>query len=141
MFCQLPLPYRRKTCYSELPSPPAGRSLEDTLRAFRQKCTFKEEETAGQNWEWGRCYLTHAGFRVRNKAEKIIADFLTTSGHRLLYEPPLRVGGVFMRPDFYVTDYGLPYEHFGFAGADYLLIWFLRTRFSVAKYSFRSRSS
>jgi hypothetical protein len=57
--------------------------------------------------------MAHAGFRVRSKAEKIIADFLTQSGIKFLYEPPLRVAGILMHPDFYLTDYALPYEHFG----------------------------
>ena len=121
MFSQLPLLYRRKTCYSELPSPqadlggsaPASRDLEDTLRTFRQECTFKQKQIAAQNWESGRRYMAHAGFRVRSKAEKIIADFLTQSGIKFLYEPPLRVAGILMHPDFYLTDYALPYEHFG----------------------------
>lgn len=87
---------------------------------FRQECVKNIEKTFPENWESGRRYMTHAGFRVRSKAEKIIADFLTKSGLRFLYEPPFRVAGVFMRPDFYVTDYALPYEHFGFTGEDYL---------------------
>ena len=34
--------------------------------------------------------MTHAGFRVRSKAEKIISDFLTQSGFKFLYEPVLK---------------------------------------------------
>lgn len=129
MFHRLPLPHRRKTCYPQLPvlaehqlssGPPASRSLEDALRAFRQDCAENTEKTFSETWESGRRYMTHAGFRVRSKAEKIIADFLTKSGLRFLYEPPLRVAGVFMRPDFYLIDYALPYEHFGLRSADYL---------------------
>jgi len=37
--------------------------------------------------------MTHAGFRVRSKAEKIIADFLTDDGLQCFYEPVLRVDG------------------------------------------------
>jgi len=73
-----------------------------------------------QTWESGRRYMTHAGFRVRSKVEKIIADCLTQGGIRFLYEPALRVGGHRMRPDFYLIDYALPYEHFGLDTADYL---------------------
>jgi hypothetical protein len=87
---------------------------------FRQKCADNGEEAFPENWESGRRYMTHAGYRVRSKAEKIIADFLTQSEIKFLYEPPLRVAGVFMRPDFYLIDYGLPYEHFGLGSADYL---------------------
>ena len=72
------------------------------------------------SWNSGRRYMTQARFRVRSKAEKIITDFLVKSGLRFVYEPPLRVAGVLMRPDFYLTDYDLPYEHFGFTSADYL---------------------
>lgn len=128
MFYRLSLPHRRKTCHQDLPVLaehqltvlPADRSLEDTIRAFRQECVENTERTIFENWESGRRYMTHAGFRVRSKAEKIIADFLTKSGLRFIYEPPLRVAGVFMRPDFYLTDYALPYEHFGLRSADYL---------------------
>jgi hypothetical protein len=72
------------------------------------------------DWESGRRYMTKAGFRVRSKAEKIIADYLTESGIRFVYEPHLRVGAQMMRPDFYLIDYDLPYEHFGLDTADYL---------------------
>jgi hypothetical protein len=72
------------------------------------------------SWNSGRRYMTQARFRVRSKAEKIITDFLVKSDLRFVYEPPLLVANVFMRPDFYLTDYDLPYEHFGFTSADYL---------------------
>jgi hypothetical protein len=57
--------------------------------------------------------MTHVGFRVRSKAKKIIADFLTQSGIKFLYEPPLRVAGILRHPDFCLTDCALPYENFG----------------------------
>lgn len=72
------------------------------------------------DWEAGRRYMTHAGFRVRSKAEKIIADFLTASDLKFLYEPALDLDGAIVRPDFYLCQYGLPYEHFGLATLDYL---------------------
>jgi hypothetical protein len=64
--------------------------------------------------------MTRAGFRVRSKAEKIIADFLHLEKLAFLYEPLLRVGRHRMRPDFYLTDHALPYEHFGLNTESYL---------------------
>ena len=64
--------------------------------------------------------MTKAGIRVRSKAEKIIADYLTESGIRFIYEPVLKVGGHIIRPDFYLLDYDLPYEHFGLRTEPYL---------------------
>jgi hypothetical protein len=71
-------------------------------------------------WNCRRRYMTQAGFRVRSKAEKIIADYLTRSELRFVYEPLLRVGKTVVRPDFYLTDYDLPYEHFGLSSPEYL---------------------
>ena len=80
----------------------------------------RANKSSNQSWESGRRYMTKAGIRVRSKAEKIIADYLTEGGLRFLYEPILRVGNHLMRPDFYLLDYDLPYEHFGLGTADYL---------------------
>jgi len=64
--------------------------------------------------------MTHAGYRVRSKIEKIIADFLTASDLNFIYEPQLKIGNLFLRPDFYFTEYGLLYEHFGLNTPEYL---------------------
>jgi len=64
--------------------------------------------------------MRRVAIRVRSKAEKIIADFLTVEGFHFLYEPWLPVGGHFLRPDFYFTDMPLPYEHFGLDTPHYL---------------------
>jgi hypothetical protein len=64
--------------------------------------------------------MTHAGVRVRSKAEKIIADFLTENGLQYFYEPVLRVHGCRFRPDFYLPKLGLFYEHFGYDTEPYL---------------------
>jgi hypothetical protein len=72
------------------------------------------------DWAAGRRYMTRAGIRVRSKAEKIIADFLTSSGIRFLYEPIMDVSGRTFRPDFYLLDYNLAYEHFGLETQPYL---------------------
>lgn len=64
--------------------------------------------------------MTRSGIRVRSKIEKIIADFLTASDLTFIYEPRLKIGELFLRPDFYFTEYGLLYEHFGLNTSEYL---------------------
>lgn len=129
--------------YFDRPSSPRP-SLEELIQTFRQECSrpFHQYlsfrplpsrqdyslspvdapvgETPLFDWDSGRRYMTQAGFRVRSKAEKIIADFLTQSGLDFLYEPVLSVGAASMRPDFYLTQYALPYEHFGLNTEPYL---------------------
>ena len=78
------------------------------------------EEKAPSSWENGRRYMTQAGFRVRSKAEKIIADYLTKNGVRFVYEPVLHIGNQIVRPDFYLIDYDVPFEHFGLDSEAYL---------------------
>src|SRR5437773_7984130 len=65
-------------------------------------------------WERGRKYKTKTGIRVRSKIEKIIADFLFEKRIRFSYEPVVTVGGWRFRPDFYLPDHDVFYEHFGF---------------------------
>ena len=72
------------------------------------------------DWEQGRKYQTRSGIRVRSKIEKIIADFLTASELTFVYEPQLEIGGHFYRPDFYLSEHGLLYEHFGINTPEYL---------------------
>lgn len=72
------------------------------------------------DWEQGRKYQTRSGIRVRSKIEKIIADFLTASDFTFSYEPQLKIGRLFFRPDFYFPEYGLLYEHFGLNTPEYL---------------------
>lgn len=57
--------------------------------------------------------MTKSGVRVRSKAEKIIADCLFDHGVWFVYEMPLRLDGVCLRPDFYLPDYDMVHEHFG----------------------------
>jgi hypothetical protein len=83
-------------------------SLEHTIRAFRQECNINGKETPSGNWESVRCYMSHAGFRVRTRAEKITADFLMQSATKFYYEPPLRLAGILLGPDLHLTDYALP---------------------------------
>ena len=64
--------------------------------------------------------MTRSGIRVRSKIEKIIADFLTASDLTFIYEPQLKIGKLFLRPDFYFPEYGLLYEHFGLNTPKYL---------------------
>jgi hypothetical protein len=75
---------------------------------------------SSQDWESQRRYMTHAGYRVRSKAEKIITDFLTASDLAFVYEPQVKIGNLFVRPDFYFPEYGLLYEHFGLNTLTYL---------------------
>jgi hypothetical protein len=122
-----------------LSAPPAPQpSRDEVIRAFRHECArpslcgFPSYLSASQqdlpplpaeapigeplplDWEAGRRYLTHAGVRVRSKAEKIIADFLTDNGLQYFYEPIVRVNGCQFRPDFYLPGLGVFYEHFGY---------------------------
>ncbi len=141
--------HRRIASYSALPIVRAGQcsgsaaprpALDEVLRAFRAECAgspiypVPTNLDSGQNgeirydWETDRRYMTHAGYRVRSKAEKIIADFLTHSGIRFLYEPVLSVAGARMRPDFFLTDYALPYEPFGLNTESYLRAAELKVR-------------
>ena len=71
-------------------------------------------------WEQGRKYQTRGGIRVRSKIEKIIADFLTASDLTFIYEPKIKIGNLYFRPDFYFPEYGLLYEHFGLNTPQYL---------------------
>ncbi len=70
-------------------------------------------------WERGQKYQTRSGIRVRSKIEKIIADFLFHENIRFVYEPRVCLRGLAIRPDFYLPDYDLFYEHFGLADEQY----------------------
>ena len=77
------------------------------------------EIVSAETWNSGLRYATKSGIRVRSKIEKIIADFLFEEGIRFIYEPRLRVGDLNFRPDFYLPDYDIFYEHFGRTDAGY----------------------
>jgi hypothetical protein len=90
---------------------PANKTVVDVQeRAFQM--------SAG-DWERGQKYQTKSGIRVRSKIEKIIADFLHQEKIGFIYEPRIRVSGLTFRPDFYLPDYELFYEHFGFDDPEY----------------------
>lgn len=57
--------------------------------------------------------MTKSGVRVRSKAEKIIADYLFDHGIQFIYEMPLRLDRLSLRPDFCLPDYDMIHEHFG----------------------------
>ncbi len=61
----------------------------------------------------GPWFQTRSGIRVRSKAEKIIADFLTARGVRFEYEPVVDLGGYYVMPDFGLTEHDVYLEHFG----------------------------
>ncbi len=71
------------------------------------------------DWERGQKYQTQSGIRVRSKIEKIIADFLFHEKIQFVYEPRVCLQGLAIRPDFYLPDYDLFYEHFGLADEQY----------------------
>lgn len=112
-----------------------GNAIASALAEYRQACRKpsppydRESFVSNQHderlnspmsdWNSGRRYLTRAGFRVRSKAEKIIADFLHVEGFQFIYEPMLQLGTDWVSPDFYLTDLQLPYEHFGMDTHDY----------------------
>jgi hypothetical protein len=98
----------------------SARTFSETSQSPASESDPRGPDSASQDWASGRLYMTKAGIRVRSKAEKIIADCLTDGGVRFVYEPLLKVGGHTMRPDFYLLDYDLPYEHFGLDTPDYL---------------------
>jgi hypothetical protein len=116
---------RERVCHST----PA---LDALISDFRKDCTVpfnpsivqagdgSVEMLNSQDWESQRRYMTHVGYRVRSKAEKIITDFLTASDLAFVYEPRLKTGNLFLRPDFYFPEYGLLYEHFGLNTPQYL---------------------
>jgi hypothetical protein len=84
---------------------PANKTVVDVQeRAFQM---------SADDWERGQKYQTKSGIRVRSKIEKIIADFLFHEKVRFVYEPRVCLGGQAIRPDFYLPDYNLFYEHFG----------------------------
>jgi hypothetical protein len=130
--------------HSEVSLGDEDRSLDALLGEFRRDCAVQDSpDAASVNYyrrggldqtcppaeapssafradDPGRRYLTHAGVRVRSKAEKIIADLLTDSGLQYLYEPIVRVNGCQFRPDFYLPGVGVFYEHFGYDSESYL---------------------
>jgi len=79
----------------------------------------QKEDVEAWDWESDRKYLTKSGVRVRSKIEKIIANFFTDEKIAFVYEPTITVGGIRVRPDFYLFDYDLVYEHFGLNDAAY----------------------
>src|SRR5258708_5954579 len=73
----------------------------------------RNELAAARKSDAGLRFKTKSGIRVRSKIERIIADFLFEEGIRFIYEPQIWLDGLGIRPDFYLTDYDLFYEHFG----------------------------
>ncbi len=65
----------------------------------------------------GRPYQAKA-CRVRSKAEKKLANFLTDHGIEFQYERPLQLGKVTLHPDFYLPAYGVYVEYWGLADTD-----------------------
>jgi hypothetical protein len=91
-----------------------------TTAGAAQGQNLQQFSPQSKDWEQRRKYQTRSGIRVRSKIEKIIADFLTASELTFVYEPQLKIGNFFLRPDFYFPEYGLLYEHFGLNTPEYL---------------------
>lgn len=60
-----------------------------------------------------RPFRTLKGEAVYSEGEKKIANYLYSSGIRYRYEPTIRLGRRFYRPDFYLPDYHLYIEYLG----------------------------
>lgn len=60
-------------------------------------------------------FRTKDGHWVRSKSERDIANFLFDNRIAFQYERPVTIGGVELRPDFYLPDVagGIYLEHFG----------------------------
>jgi hypothetical protein len=117
----VPPRYENRPAHYQLTTPRV--SLHPGCASATKKVVYAPKSTPGfglDEWEQGRKYMTHAGYRVRSKIEKIIADFLTASDLTFIYEPQLKIGNLFLRPDFYFPAYGLLYEHFGLNTPEYL---------------------
>ncbi len=117
----IPPRYENRPAHYQLTT--AGASLHPGCVAARASSINTPESAPDfgpEEWEQGRKYQTRSGVRVRSKIEKIIADFLTTSDLTFTYEPQLKIGSLYFRPDFYFPEYGLLYEHFGLNTPEYL---------------------
>ena len=111
--CRLAL-YKQRDTFQEV----YAAKVAHYLRELRKNSAFRL-----QRWKRLRPsprFMTKSGVRVRSKIEKIIADFLSRSKLGFLYEPCLKFSTHIVRPDFYLTEYALPYEHFGLGTLDYL---------------------
>ena len=109
-----PAHYQLTTARGSL-QPDCASARERQVNAPENASDFGPDE-----WEHGRKYITRSGIRVRSTIEKIIADFLTASDLTFTYEPKVKIGNLFVRPDFYFPEYGLLYEHFGLDTPEYL---------------------
>lgn len=79
---------------------------------FRTRITVKAERLYFKNLR-GNVGKSRSRMSHDTYARKQLVLETAQSGLKFLYEPVLNVGGVRMRPDSYLTDYVLPYEHFG----------------------------
>ncbi len=91
--------------------------IEEYLAEVRSD--YRKRLEVQKKWGTGLRFMTKSGVRVRSKAEKMIADFLFEHGIRFTYEPIVNLGGFYVRPDFYLTDYDMCLEHFGLESQEY----------------------
>lgn len=79
-----------------------------------QKRYFEYLKKIGaKNFDFYKRLKTKTGSKVRSKAELIIANTLTDLKIKYYYEPLLDFGIFFRRPDFYLPNFDIIYEHFG----------------------------
>lgn len=83
---------------------------EETLNRYRE---YLQRHGIKDITNFPRKFLTKAGTYVRSKAELIIANTLTDLNLKYYYEPLLDFGKFFRKPDFYLPQLDLIYEHFG----------------------------
>ncbi len=94
------------------------RKLAEYVAETRQG-DYRSRLIALKEQQLGQTFKTKSGIRVRSKIEKIIADFLFEQGIQFVYESIMNLGGFYVMPDFYLTDYNVVLEHFGLEHEDY----------------------
>jgi len=91
--------------------------LAEYLAAIAQD--YRTRLLVKKKWQSGQVFKTKSGIRVRSKIEKIIADFLFEQGIHFVYEPIANLGGFYLMPDFYLSDFEVVIEHFGMEDQKY----------------------
>lgn len=89
----------------------------DIASAALYRAVYLLDKLDSAVWFPGRIYQAKE-CRVRSKAEKRIANWLTAHGIKFVYEKPLKLGKVKVHPDFYLADFDAYLEYWGLAGAN-----------------------
>ena len=64
-------------------------------------------------------FITKSGIKVKSKIEKIIADFYYEKDIKFIYEFGILIGQIPFLIDFYLPDFNIYHEHFGFNSEEY----------------------